>query len=176
MWQGISMAPDASFCPGVEGIECGSLMPVDCGSTRFCDRSGATSCDAPGVCRTKPTVCDASCASPLLCGCDGKTYCSACVANEAGTTIDPSGASCGSTGGEACGGPTAIACSAGKFCDTSGAASCTELGVCKDKPDACTEECAQPLVCGCDGKGYCNACSANGAGTSIAIGMTGCAP
>ena len=36
-------------------------------------------------------------------------------------------------------------------------------GVCQPRPTTCTKECT--MVCGCDGKVYCNACEAHMAGT-----------
>lgn len=60
--------------------ECASNS--DCDSKEFCK---ASSCEALGECRMKPEIC-AEIWSPV-CGCDNKTYSSACHANEAGVNI-----------------------------------------------------------------------------------------
>src|SRR6185503_11495761 len=73
---------------------------------------------------------------------------------------------------ESCGGFVGKACPAGHFCDYE-AASCGHgdvLGTCRAIPAACTQECT--TVCGCDGKAYCNACTANVAGVDVSAETT----
>ena len=150
-----------------------------CAADEVCDQSKAASCGAAGTCIKRPEVCDQSCASPMLCGCDGKLYCNPCIANGAGTSISPDASVCGGDAPDpqGCGTPGGALCAANEFCDLSPAQACggKGAGTCKPRPEACTEECASPMLCGCDGKTYCNACSANGAGTSISPDATLCA-
>lgn len=70
----------------------------------------------------------------------------------------------------ACGGmsPDQNACPEGEFCDFPREATCGAAdapGVCRARPEACTEELAP--VCGCDDHTYPNACAAAAAGVSV---------
>jgi hypothetical protein len=85
------------------------------------------------------------------------------------------GEACGAAGagdpgdGEVCGGFAGLACAAGEYCDYPAEALCgaaDATGVCKAKPEACTEQ--YDPVCGCDDVTYGNACAAQAAGVSVA--------
>jgi hypothetical protein len=70
---------------------CGGLAGVRCDANSFCHFLPADICgnaDAQGVCQPKPQVCPADC--PGVCGCDGKFYCNACIAQSAGFDVSTS--------------------------------------------------------------------------------------
>ena len=74
--------------------------------------------------------------------------------------------------GSVCGGLAGIPCAADEWCDLpDGCGFADAQGVCKKKPEGCTADC--PGVCGCDGKIYCNTCSANAVGMDT-TGDTSC--
>lgn len=56
-------------------------------------------------------------------------------------------------------------CPPSEFCDFPGE-SCGPQGTCTTKPEGCYDDC--PGVCGCDGVGYCNACTAQISGVDVA--------
>jgi hypothetical protein len=82
----------------------------DCSAGRYC-RFVPGSCGAPGKCTVRPSRC--TMIYQPVCGCDGLTYGSSCVAAGAGVSIDHNSL-CGV--GDFCGGIAAIPCPAGLEC------------------------------------------------------------
>jgi hypothetical protein len=72
---------------------CGGFAGLQCADTEYCSYAADANCgfaDQSGVCQPKPGVCD-TIAAPV-CGCDGKTYSSTCVAARGGTSTKSMGA------------------------------------------------------------------------------------
>ncbi len=72
--------------PGQPGDRCGGTTGVQCDAGLFCNLSAQAACSpqAAGVCAVRPRVCP-----PVytpVCGCDGKTYGSACSLELAGAS------------------------------------------------------------------------------------------
>jgi hypothetical protein len=75
-----------------QSARCGGLLGASCAPGEYChygamDMCGAT--DAQGQCRLVPELCDALLAP--VCGCDGKDYSNACVANRNETSVASEG-------------------------------------------------------------------------------------
>jgi hypothetical protein len=71
-------------------------------------------------------------------------------------------------GGGACGGIAGLRCRDGWYCDDNECGIADRLGTCKPILNvACPADC--PGVCGCDGKTYCNECTAHVSGVSVRL-------
>jgi hypothetical protein len=140
---------DESYCGG----------NADCDEGLFCQFPDQT-CSVFGTCAPKPAMCPPQFLP--VCGCDGATYDSACLASQATTSVAFLGPCDPSEEGTPC--VNNVMCGDGAFCHFIDGL-CANTGFCKELPESCPEVVAP--VCACDGTTYNNACEATVVGQSV---------
>ncbi len=154
--------------PGSGGT-CGGLQGLKCTADQYCNFPASAQCgatDQTGKCAPKPQLCTEIYAP--VCGCDGMTYSSDCVAAGAGISVAKTG-ECGGKG-TACGARAGDTCAADEYCLYTPAAMCGRAdatGTCAKIPTGTACDALYDPVCGCDGMTYGNNCTATLAGASI---------
>ncbi|MFU8806568.1 MAG: Kazal-type serine protease inhibitor family protein [Bradymonadaceae bacterium] len=148
-------------CP-TSGQTCGTRGADACPTGEVCIHEPSANCgrtDHPGACQLAPEYCTFH--YQPVCGCDGRTYSNACMANAAGVSVDfegscvPDDAHCTRD------------CTDSEFCPLGPNCSTpTEATSCQLRPEACTMQ--YDPVCGCDGRTYGNSCGAASHGVSVA--------
>ena len=171
---GSTPVPGSSRTPAAAGQMCGGIAGIACAERLYCAYTIEARCgagDMSGTCKAIPEMCTMEFAP--VCGCDDKTYASACVAGRSGVSVRQSGACPGDSGtgiaeGKLCGTRgVAGECAEGLYCAYRTQCGATDAGgQCTKKPSACPPQAAP--VCGCDERTYDNACEAGRNGVSVA--------
>ena len=132
---------------------------ADCDDGLFCQFPDQV-CSVFGTCAPKPAMCPPQFLP--VCGCDGATYDSACLASQAATSVAFLGPCDPSLEGTPC--VSNAMCGDGAFCHFIDGL-CADTGFCEELPTGCPD--VEAPVCACDGTTYSNACEAAVAGQSV---------
>lgn len=153
--------------PPKPGQPCGGKTGAQCPISQSCDPLGC-GLDVAGICiLPPPKVCPEPTTGSQECGCDNKTYATACARQKAGKARQHKGAcKVGGDVGTSCGGFSGAKCKIGLFCDPL-TCSLGSAGTCQAVP---TGKCliGGNKVCGCDGKTYDSTCERRKATTGKA--------
>jgi hypothetical protein len=159
-WLAACLVAFVSACDtGAGRIDAACRSNDDCEATELC--ATGTCEDGLGQCVPVPMTCEDTVS--YVCGCDGRTYDNDCLAAQARVRLQSS---------QACSCADNSQCVDEQICALDG--SCSNVGRCLPKPDACDPTDTQQ-VCGCDGVTYQNACAASRAGARVsALGACEC--
>ena len=164
---GSDLSEGTDATDGTDAKACNASLDV-CDTDEFCLYAPEDACgtaDTVGTCTPYPEICQTI--YMPVCGCDNTTYSNKCVANAAGVNVASVGECDDPILDDVCGGSLGLVCGDDEFCDYADLSCGDEqaVGTCVTKPLLC------PIfpdpVCGCDGKYYKNACSANSSGVSV---------
>lgn len=126
-WEQLEAFPDPNCSDA--GQSCNGVADVDCPADSYCD-IGDLCGNAPGTCVKKPTDCSQECTE--VCGCDGKKYCNACLAQSKGVDVTSSNSCAPGTGAEGSLCSTDFQCQSGLKC-------CYPCGI-----EGCQFQCMKP--------------------------------
>ncbi len=144
-------------------VACGGAKGATCAGGEICDKGCGI--DGAGTCQPAPPKTCPNGGSEQ-CGCDGKTYPSACFRQQAGVGLAHDGACpTGPTSTTCKLGPVKpVLCPSGYYCKLNTLGMCSGYGKCTPTPPVCDK--SNKPVCGCDKNTYANACKLAQAGFS----------
>ncbi len=87
-----SSIPDKPGTCEPEGTPSSCQSDFDCFDDQQSCFTTDSQCGGAGRCATRPTLCPHVCGATSVCGCDGVTYCNACLAASGGVSIATNGA------------------------------------------------------------------------------------